>query len=135
VPSLSAPALQLLNLLAAFGKNGVPQLLFERLRSPQRRWNEYGASIPASFDVESTGLLSGLSELKCFDELRRELVSFSWIRLKYCENGSEMSYCITPAAHEMFPWLLSSENCHPWSILALKVVCHVFPRDPILDQR
>lgn len=135
MPSLSAPALQLLNFLAAFGESGVPQLLFERLSFTQRRWNEYGASIPALLDVESTGLLSGLSEPKCFDELIRELVSFSLIRLKNCEDGPAKSYCVTVEAHELFPWLLSSENCHPWSIVALQVVCRVFPRDPILDQR
>ncbi|KAJ5873641.1 uncharacterized protein N7473_013200 [Penicillium subrubescens] len=134
VPPPSAPALQLLNFLAAFGKYGVPQLLFERLGCPQWRWNEYGVPIRASFDVESTGLLSGLSEPKCFDEMIRELLSFSWIRLEDYEIGSGKSYCITAQAHQMDPLLLTSGNCHPWSILALKVVCHVFPRDPILDR-
>ena len=84
-----------------------------------------------SYDVESCSLLSGLLEVKCFDEWIRELVSFSCIRLQACDNGSGMSYFIDAEAHKMFAGLLSSE----WSMLALKVVCHVFPRDPILDQR
>lgn len=135
MPFLSDPASRLLNLLAVFGEDGVPQLLFERLRLPQRRWNEDGASITASFDVESASLLNGLLEPECFDNLVKELVSFSWIRLNYCGNGSELSYCITAEAREQFTRLLSSGGCHPWSILALKLVCHVFPRDPILDER
>ena len=134
MPQLSEPASHLLNLLAALGEEKIPNLLFERFWRPQWRWNEDGDSVSTSFDADSANLLGGLLEPECFGNLVNELVSSSWIRVNQCDEGSETSYLMTKAAHERVTQLLGMEGAHSWTILALKLVCHVFPRDPILDE-
>lgn len=132
---LSPASSQLLDLLAALGGVKVPRLLFERYLSPQLRWNEDGSIVPASFDPDSDIPLRELFEPLTLTTSLEELCSGSWICVDHCDKTSQSTYSILQVPRESSARLLGIKGPQYWSLLALQLACHVFPRDPILDER
>lgn len=132
---LSPASSQLLGLLAALGGVKVPRLLFERYLSPQLRWNEDGSIVSASFDPNSDIPLRELFEPSTLIASLEELCSGSWICADHCDKTSQLTYSILETARESSARLLGIKGPEYWSLLALQLACHVFPRDPTLEER
>lgn len=135
MPELASESLHLLGILECLGGVNVPRMLFERFLNPQRRWDENGYIFNEAFDGYSEIPLGYLFEearlTTCLDDLLlRSLISV--------DNGSKSSfstYSIPETAREYTTSLLRPESLRYWTLLALQLVCHVFPRDPTLDPK
>lgn len=132
---LSTPAVDLLKLLVVLGGDKIPKLLFKRVWTPQQRWKEDGESVTVSFDVSSSNRLHEFFKPGRLDDLIKELVSSSWICIDYCDKGFELSYSIPQIPREQLIKQLGADSHRFWTLLAVELVCFVFPRDSILDER
>ena len=129
---LSSPSLQLLRLFTAVAGIQVPKLLFDRLSSPQLRWNPDGYPVHISFLSDSGIPLRDMFEPARLAESLEELLSGSWIYEQFCSKTLASSYSIAKDA--LAANLFKTEDLQRWYMLALELACHVFPRDPTLQE-
>lgn len=135
MPELSPDAIQLLGLFAALGGVKVPRLLFERFLSPQLRWAENGyITSAAASDFDSDVELKQLFERARLAGILEELLLSSWISVDN-DNPLHLTYSILEPRREDLLRRLGDNGIQRWTLLALQLSCHVFPRDPTWEER
>lgn len=135
MPNLSPDAIQLLGIFAALGGVKVPRLLFERFLSPQLRWGENGYIISAAAsDFDSDVQLKQLFERARLTGILEELLLSSWISVDN-DNHLHPTYSILESRREDSLRRLGDNGIQHWTLLALQLSCHVFPRDPTWEER
>ncbi|KAJ5742599.1 uncharacterized protein N7511_011331 [Penicillium nucicola] len=128
---LSPASLQLLCIFAALGGDKVPRCLFERSLRPQMRWSEDGYPVRLTCEYDSVGELFKAEALSVSLE---ELQLGSWIYLDNCDNHSHTTYSLSERGREYSARLSSVDDLRYWTLVGLQVSCHVFPRDPALEE-
>ena len=122
----------LLLLFRALGGSEIPNLLFERGKSPQPRWSDGGFEVHVTpreggLDQQLVDILSDSSRLnQAMQELDLAVkITTSTNRLKTYSLGSQIQVT------QGLPDLEREE----WTIRAFKWVCFVFPRDRVWEHQ
>ncbi|KAJ6126185.1 hypothetical protein N7471_010678 [Penicillium samsonianum] len=134
MPELSPASLQLLCIFAALGGDKVPRWLFEGFLKPQLRWSEDGYPVRVPYDYDSLGPLGELFKTEALTVSLEELRLGSWIYLDNCENNLHTTYSLSEEAREYSAHPSSIDDLRYWTLVGLQVSCHVFPRDPALEE-
>lgn len=128
----SEDSTSLLSLLVALGGVNIPVLLFQRLRHEQRRWTEQGeitTIAPNQAGIDSH-LLHILSEESTLVQLVDELSP--WISIEETGDSSrQVYYSVKSPLRE--DWARHLKSTQEPGILALRLVCYVFPREKLWE--
>lgn len=128
---ISSASKELLSLTAALGGHMVPSTLFRRWQLEQKRWSIHGETVvltpsQAGFDLEVQRILSPFY----FSELMTELASCIQ---QTQDTSNETHFTIRSPLREQLIYHVSTDQ--RLILLALRLVCFVFPREKLWDPR
>ncbi|KAJ5472083.1 hypothetical protein N7539_008652 [Penicillium diatomitis] len=133
LPGLSSDSVELLSLIVSLGGHEIPELLFLRFRAEQKRWTSHGeigifSPSAAGFDPVLQRILSPSRFTALINELS------SCVRQdKSRGTANDVYYTVISCLKGQFPNHI--DNDHRRKILAIKLICFVFPRERLWEPR
>ena len=129
---LNAMSSQAFSLFVALGGFRVPALLFQRLRHGQMRWSEQGEII--TITPAQAGIDPNLLHMVLGESPLQELVDdlSPWMNIEEA-GGRSQQVCYSVKSPLREKWTQRLEGTPELRVLALRLVCFVFPREKLWE--